>query len=94
ERISGVKSEETAGEGRGRGRVEDYLVTLKMPGFKESDIEVQVFDDDLIVQAYKDGEVFKRSYDLPTGFEPTGIKYKYEDEFLIIRVSLKRKEEM
>jgi len=94
EGIAGVKDEGTSGVMSGsKGEVEDYLVTLKMPGFKESDIDVQVFNSDLIVQAYKDGEVFRRTYNLPRGFEPKGIKYKYEDGFLVINVSLKRKEE-
>ena len=91
ERISGVKTEKISGKSRRRGGVEDYLITLKMPDYKQSDMDVQVFDDELIVQAYENGEVFKRTYDLPTGFEPQGIKYKHEGDFLIIKVSLKRK---
>ena len=93
ERISGMK-EETTGMMKARGRrgVEDYLITLKMPGYDEDDIDIQVFDGDLIVQAYKAGKVFERTYSLPSGFDPTGLEYKYEDDFLIIKVSLRLRE--
>lgn len=76
------------------GEIEDYLITLKMPGFKEEDIEVRVFNNDLIVQAFKDGETFRKTYEMPRDFEPEGVKYNYDAGFLIIKVSLKRKEEV
>lgn len=80
-------------EKKGKSEIEDYLITLKMSGLKEDDIEVRVFNNDLIVQASKNGEMFRKTYDLPSGYEPKGIGYNYEADFLIIRVSLKRKEE-
>lgn len=95
-KMAGLKGEEFQPrevEKRDKGETEDYLITLKMPGFREDDIEVRVFNSDLIVQAPKDGELFKKTYELPREFEPRGIKYNYEAGFLIIRVSLKRKEE-
>jgi len=93
ERIGGMEEEKTgmmkAKGGRG---VEDYLITLKMPGYEEDDIDIQVFDGELTVQAYNRGKVLERTYNLPSGFDPTGLEYKYEDDFLIIKVSLKLKE--
>jgi HSP20 family molecular chaperone IbpA len=93
EKIGGMREESTGMmKARGRRGVEDYLITLKMPGYEENNIDIQVFDGDLIVQAYKRGKVFERTYNLPSGFDPTGLEYKYEDDFLIIKVSLKLKE--
>jgi len=95
ERITGLKSgdlELREGKKIHTDGVEDYLITLKMPGFKEENIEVRVFHNELTVQGSKNGEVFRRTYELPRGFEPKGVKYNFEADFLVIRVSLKPKE--
>lgn len=89
--VNGMEATATVKTRSGRG-LEDYLITLEMPGFEEDDIDIQVFDGDLVVQAHRDGRVFERMYELPRGFHPTGLEYKCEDDFLIIRVSLKLRE--
>jgi len=73
------------------GQAEDYIITLRMPGFREEDIEVQTFAESLTVRAYRGGElVFSRSYSLPRGTTPEKVRYHCEDGFLVIKVSLRR----
>lgn len=94
ERIANLKTEDhqlEEAKKEERGEIEDYLITLRMPGFKEDDIRVRILSNDLIVQAFKDGEVFRKTYELPRDFEPRGVKYNYEADFLIIRVTFKPK---
>jgi len=96
ERMFGVEREDfqlREGKKTGGDEIEDYFITLKVPGFDEEDIEVRVFHNDLTVEATKNGEVFRKTYQLPSSFEPKGIRYEYEAGFLVIRVSLRRKEE-
>ena len=76
-----------------RGEREEYLISLKMPGFKEDDIEIEVFTDTLRIHASKDGEAFSKVYKLPKGFKPENIQYSYKDDFLLVKVSLKREKE-
>jgi len=72
---------------------EDYIITLRMPGFKEEDIEIQAFVDSLTVRAYRNGRVaFTRTYSLPKETRLERVRYNCEDGFLIVRVTLKRKE--
>jgi HSP20 family molecular chaperone IbpA len=75
------------------GEVEDYLITIRMPGFNEEDIDVRVSNNYLIVRATREDKQFRRTYELPRGFKPKGIRYRYEDGFLVIRLSLKPREE-
>ena len=75
-------------------QAEDYIITLRMPGFREDDIEVQTFAESLTVRAYKDGRLaFSRSYSLPKGTVPEKVRYRCEDGFLVIRVTLRREDQ-
>ncbi|RLI37004.1 hypothetical protein DRO55_02335 [Candidatus Bathyarchaeota archaeon] len=77
---------------RGRrsiGEIEEYLITLKMPGFREEDIHVETFADRVRVEAESGGRRFERTYRIPRGFEPVGVKYNYEDGFLLVKVTLR-----
>ncbi|HDJ04514.1 MAG TPA: Hsp20 family protein [Candidatus Bathyarchaeota archaeon] len=75
-------------------KAEDYIITLRMPGFREDDIEVQTFAESLTVRAYKDGRLaFSRSYSLPKGMIPEKVRYRCEDGFLVIRVTLRREDQ-
>ena len=93
ERVAGLEKPELKPlkvGGRGSGEVEEYIITLRMPGFREEDIDVRVFGRELHVRAYKDGRLsFTRRYELPRGFEPYGVRYNYEDDFLIVKVALR-----
>ena len=79
---------------RKTGMIKDYILTLKMPGFKSEDISIKVFGSTLNVEACRDGKtVFTREYRLPEGYEAESIKYNFEGDFLIIRLKLKRRVE-
>ena len=79
---------------RRTGMIKDYILTLKMPGFKSEDISIKVFGNTLNVEAYRDGKtVFTREYRLPKGYEAESIKYDFEGDFLIIRLKLNRRVE-
>jgi len=79
---------------RKTGMIKDYILTLKMPGFKSEDISIKVFGSTLNVEACRDGKtVFTREYRLPEGYEAESIKYDFEGDFLIIRLKLKRRVE-
>lgn len=93
QRISGIQTERPMLrkiEKMKKGESEDYLISFRMPGFKEDDIEIKVFADTLEIRATKDGEVFIKTCELPKSFKPENIRYRYRDGFLLIRVSLKR----
>ncbi len=95
EKVVEARGEERSETERGslKGKVEDYLITLKMSGFREEDISVKVINKNLVVEAFKDGSVFKRRYKIPEGFKVEGVKYNYENGFLIIKATLKRRGE-
>ena len=79
---------------RKTGMIKDYILTLKMPGFKSEDISIKVFGSTLNVEACRDGKtVFTREYRLPEGYEAESIKYDFEGDFLIIRLKLNRRVE-
>jgi len=74
--------------------IKDYILTLKMPGFKSEDISIKVFGNTLNVEACRDGKTaFTREYRLSEGYEAESIKYNFEGDFLIIRLKLKRRVE-
>ena len=76
---------------RRAGVIKDYILTLKMPGFKSEDISIKVFGNTLNVEARRDEKtVFTRGYRLPEGYEAESIKYNFEGDFLIIKLKLKR----
>ena len=71
--------------------IKDYILTLKMPGFKSEDISIKVFGNTLNVEACRDGKAtFTREYRLPEGYEAESIKYNFEGGSLTIRLKLKR----
>ena len=79
---------------RRAGMIKDYILTLKMPGFKSENISIKVFGNTLSVEACRDGKAaFTREYRLPEGYETESIKYDFEGDFLIIRLKLKRRVE-
>lgn len=70
--------------------IKDYILTLKMPGFKSEDISIKVFRNTLNVEACRDRKTaFTREYRLPEGYEAESITYNFEGGFLIIRLKIK-----
>ena len=72
--------------------IKNYILTLKIPGFKSEDISIEVFGSILNVEACRDEKtVFTREYRLPEGYEAESIKYNFEGDFLIIFLITKLK---
>jgi len=70
-------------------RERDYIITIEIPGVREEDVDVQVFDRFVHVRALKpDGSVFTKTYELPEGFVAEDVEYRCEGNFLVIRVRL------
>jgi len=79
---------------RRAGMIKDYILTLKMLGFKSEDISIKDLGNTLNVEAYRDGKTaFTREYRLPKGYEVESTKYNFEGDFLIIRLKLNRRVE-
>ncbi len=74
---------------RSIGELEEYLITLRMPGFREEDVHVEAFANQVRVEAEAGGRRFEKTYYIPRGFEPVGVKYNYEDGFLLVKVTLR-----
>lgn len=72
---------------------EQYVVTLPLPGYKQSHLTLTVDNDTLIIEAKKDESVYKRRILLPTDIRSGEITAKLEDGLLNINIpkSLKAK---
>lgn len=66
---------------------EGYVLTLELPGFKQSHLDVSLEEDVLTVLAKKDEtHRYERSVTLPSDIDPDKIEAKLEDGILTVRI--------
>ncbi|HIE13882.1 TPA: Hsp20/alpha crystallin family protein [Candidatus Bathyarchaeota archaeon] len=71
---------------------QEYIITLRIPDCREENVEVEAFNGRLTIRAYRNNRlIFERSYNLPHGSNASGIRYRCENGFLVVRVTLDRK---
>lgn len=63
-----------------------YILTLELPGFKQSHLDIELEDYVLSVLAKKDGAEVSESVDLPIDADVEKIEAKIEDGILTITV--------
>lgn len=63
-----------------------YVITIQLPGYKQSHLDITVEQDVMTVKATKDKSSFSRSFVLPKGVDLDKIAAKLEDGILEINL--------
>ena len=63
-----------------------YSLTLELPGYKQSHLDITVAEDVMTIKANKDKASFERSFTLPSGVDVDKIEAKLEDGVLSVKL--------
>jgi len=67
----------------------EYVITTELPREIVDNIHVEAGDGEILLLSSVD-EGFRRRYSIPGGFDVERLDYDYEDNYLIVRLTLKR----
>jgi hypothetical protein len=76
--------------GTRESEVMEYMITIEVPRHLRRTIYVEGGDGTMQLRSSAD-ESFHRSYRLPEGFEVDEYDHEYEDDYLLLKLILKRK---
>ena len=69
-------------EGRAQQIGQHTLIRVKLPGIKESDIDVQTLEESVEIKAYKDSEAYFKQFQIPQGARILS-QYMEGDELIV-----------
>jgi hypothetical protein len=70
----------------------EYMITTRISGYLQRTIYIETENSQIVMRSHKDKSFYK-SYKLPEDFELDDIYYEYDEDYLLLKLSLMRLDE-